>query len=126
MLVPPARRSRSCWFGSLWMHSAPASMRRRRRPLASCCDWWMAHARSLAIGWDWSEGGALWKCAKESTGSDEKTGELTDAIAQHAYRKHWGHTVLGLLACRCGESNTAVSHLIASADVRPDYRRRRT
>jgi hypothetical protein len=48
--------------------------------------------------------------------------ELTDAIAQHAYRKHWGHSVLGLLACRCDELDTAVSHLIASADVRPDYR----
>ena len=72
---------------------------------------------------DWrDEGGALWKRAKESTGADDKAGELTDAIAQHAYRKHWGHTVLGLLACRCGELDTAVSHLIASADVRPDYR----
>ena len=61
---------------------------------------------------DWrDEGGALWKRAKESTGSDDKAGELTDAIAQHAYRKHWGHTVLGLLACRCGELDTAVSHL---------------
>ena len=72
---------------------------------------------------DWlDEGRALWRRAKETTGSDDAAGELTDAIAQHAYRKHWGHTVLGLLACRSGDLDTAVGHLLASAEVRPDYR----
>ena len=46
----------------------------------------------------------------------------TDAIAQHAYRKHWAHTVLGLLACRSDDLDRAVSHLRASPDVRPEYR----
>ena len=72
---------------------------------------------------DWrEEGGAVWRRARKATGSDDKAGELTDAIAQHAYRKHWGHTVLGLLACRRGDLDAAVNHLLASADVRPDYR----
>src|SRR5262249_18843810 len=53
---------------------------------------------------DWTdEGPAFWRRARETTGSDDKARELTDAIAQHAYRKHWGHTVLGLLACRRGD-----------------------
>ena len=72
---------------------------------------------------DWpDEGRALWRRAKETIGSDDKAGDLTDAIAQHAYRKHWGHTVLGLLAARRGDLDAAVKHLLASADVRPDYR----
>ena len=72
---------------------------------------------------DWpDEGRALWKRAKETTGSDDMASELTDAISQHAYRKHWAHTVLGLLACKSGDLDSAVAHLLGSADVRPDYR----
>src|SRR5207248_11476628 len=72
---------------------------------------------------DWPDlGRALWGRAREATGSDDEAGELTDAIAQHAYRKHWGHTVLGLLAARRGDLDAAVNHLLASAEVRPDYR----
>ena len=72
---------------------------------------------------DWPDrGAALFKRAREVCDSREAAGELTDAIAQHAYRKHWAHTVLGLLACRADDLNRAVSHLRASADVRPEYR----
>jgi len=72
---------------------------------------------------DWSdEGPALWRRARETTGSDDLARELTDAISQHAYRKHWAHTVLGLLACKSGDLNGAVGHLLASAEIRPDYR----
>ena len=68
---------------------------------------------------DLAEGGrALWKRAREICPSDEAANELTDAIAQHAYREHWGHTVLGLLACHEGNLDGAVVHLHASANVR--------
>jgi hypothetical protein len=43
-------------------------------------------------------GAALRKRARDACSSDTAAGELTDAIAQHAYRKHWAHTVHGLLA----------------------------
>ena len=72
---------------------------------------------------DWpEEGRAFWRRARETTSSDEEARELTDAIAQHAYRKHWGHTVLGLLAARRGDLDAAVTHLLGSANIRPDYR----
>lgn len=72
---------------------------------------------------DWPERGAsLWRRAREACTSDTAAAELTDAIAQHAYRKHWAHTVLGLLACHNDDLDRAVSQLRASADVRPDYR----
>jgi hypothetical protein len=45
-----------------------------------------------------------------------------DAHSQHSYRKHWAQTVLGLLACRNGDVDRAVSHLRESAKVRPEYR----
>jgi hypothetical protein len=64
----------------------------------------------------------LWTRAREACASDSAASALTDAIAQHAYRKHWGQTVLGLLACRNDDLDRAVSHLQASADVRPEYR----
>jgi hypothetical protein len=72
---------------------------------------------------DWRErGSALWKRAREICPTNEAASELTDAIAQHAYRKHWGHTVLGLLACHGGDLDRAVVHLHASADIHPEYR----
>ena len=72
---------------------------------------------------DWPERGAeFWKRAREACASDADASELTDAIAQHAYRKHWANTVLGLLACRNEDLDRAVSYLRASADVRPEYR----
>jgi hypothetical protein len=72
---------------------------------------------------DWPERGrALWRRAREACANDADAGDVTDAIAQHAYRKHWANTVLGLLACRNGDLDRGVSYLRASADVRPDYR----
>lgn len=72
---------------------------------------------------DWPERGAeFWKRAREACANDADASELTDAIAQHAYRKHWANTVLGLLACRNEDLDRAVSYLRASADVRPEYR----
>jgi tetratricopeptide (TPR) repeat protein len=72
---------------------------------------------------DWPERGAeFWKRARGACASDADASELTDAIAQHAYRKHWANTVLGLLACRNEDLDRAVSYLRASADVRPEYR----
>jgi hypothetical protein len=44
------------------------------------------------------------------------------ARVQHAYRKHWSNTVLGLLACRNEDLDRAVSYLRASAEGRPEYR----
>ena len=72
---------------------------------------------------DWPERGAeFWKRARSASEDDEAASELVDAHSQHSYRKHWAQTVLGLLACRNDDVDRAVSHLRASADVRPEYR----
>ncbi len=72
---------------------------------------------------DWTErGGDLWRRARASCSNDDAAQELTNAISEHAYRKHWAHTVLGMLACRRGDLDAAVAHLRASADIRPDHR----
>ncbi|HUR04209.1 MAG TPA: hypothetical protein VM347_16810, partial [Nonomuraea sp.] len=72
---------------------------------------------------DWPERGAeFWKRARTASADDEAASELVDAHSQHSYRKHWAQTVLGLLACRNDDVDRAVSHLRASADVRPEYR----
>jgi hypothetical protein len=76
---------------------------------------------------DWPERGpALWRRAREVCANDADAGELTDAIAQHAYRKHWANTVFGLLACRNGDLNRAASYLRASATYVPNTGSRRT
>jgi hypothetical protein len=72
---------------------------------------------------DWPErGAAFWKRARQMSASAKAAGELSEAHSEHAYRKHWAHTVLGLLAYRKDDLDRAVSHLRASADVRPEYR----
>jgi hypothetical protein len=72
---------------------------------------------------DWPERGAeFWKRARSASADDQSAGELVDAHSQHSYRKHWAQTVLGLLACRNGDVDRAVSHLRESAKVRPEYR----
>jgi tetratricopeptide (TPR) repeat protein len=72
---------------------------------------------------DWPERGAeFWKRARGASADDEAASELVDAHSQHSYRKHWAQTVLGLLACRSDDVDLALSHLRASADVRPEYR----
>jgi Flp pilus assembly protein TadD len=72
---------------------------------------------------DWPDRGAqFWKRARSVSADDEAANELVDAHSQHAYRKHWAQTVLGLLACRNGDVDRAVAHLRESANVRPEYR----
>jgi hypothetical protein len=72
---------------------------------------------------DWPErGDQLWRRARADSESDAKARTLTDAMGQHAYRKHWAHTVLGLLACRDDDVDRAIFHLGESADVRSDCR----
>ena len=72
---------------------------------------------------DWPERGAeFWKRARSASADDEAASELVDAHSQHSYRTHWAQTVLGLLACRTGDVDRAVSHLRESAKVRPEYR----
>jgi tetratricopeptide (TPR) repeat protein len=72
---------------------------------------------------DWREQGAdFWKRAQAVSVNNEAASELVDAHSQHSYRKHWAHTILGLLACRGGDLDRAVAHLRESANVRPEYR----
>lgn len=67
---------------------------------------------------DWSErGDAFWRKAR-STGLDEPSAQLLlKAIGDHANRKHWAHTVLGVLALRKGDVLAAREHLLHSAAV---------
>lgn len=72
---------------------------------------------------DWPErGAAFWARARAASPDDNTAGALADAHAEHAFRTHWAHTVMGLLACRENDLERAGVHLRASADVRADYR----
>ena len=72
---------------------------------------------------DWTERGRdIWLRAREVSACSDEASEIVDAIAQHGYRKHWAHTVLGLLACRDEDVDRAIFHLRESANLRPDYR----
>lgn len=72
---------------------------------------------------DWKEAGhELRRRAVETTGDTEKARELVRAIAEHANKKHWAHTVLGLVALGREDTEEAVTQLRASAAVRPDHR----
>jgi hypothetical protein len=78
-----------------------------------------AHGERL----DWPEtGGALWTRARATCDDDEAARALVAAISDHAFRKHWAHAVMGLVACRRGDLDGAVSHLLTSCEVRPDHR----
>lgn len=72
---------------------------------------------------DWPDDGeALWARARNATPSNKSAWELVDAISEHGYRKHWAHTVLGLVAhARC-DVEAAARHLHESARVPPDFR----
>jgi len=72
---------------------------------------------------EWPEkGGALWTRARATCGDDQAAQNLVSAISDHAYRKHWGYTVIGLVACHRGDLDGAVRHLLTSFEVRPDHR----
>jgi hypothetical protein len=72
---------------------------------------------------DWTEDGRdLWNRARSASGDDAAAGRLVSAITDHAYRKHWGHTTVGLVALRRGARSAAVDHLRHSGAVVGDYR----
>ncbi|MGE0359640.1 MAG: tetratricopeptide repeat protein [Vicinamibacterales bacterium] len=81
--------------------------------------------RACGSALDWPETGrALWARARERTGDDDAALELVQAISDHAYRRHWLHTVHGLIAAELGDARAAVAHLHAAATVNPDFRLR--
>jgi predicted Zn-dependent protease len=80
-----------------------------------------AHGDAL----EWPESGrALWARARERTGDDDAALQLTQAISDYNNRTHWVHTVHGMIAADLGDTNAAVRHLHASAQVTPDFRLR--
>jgi hypothetical protein len=74
---------------------------------------------------DWRESGReLFAKAESVNDSSAKARELTRAIAEHSFHKHWGHTVAGIVALRDGAVAEAVAHLLESAAIPGDYRLR--
>lgn len=72
---------------------------------------------------DWPEQGrALWDRASSASSDRATARSLVSAISDHAYRKHWGHTTVGLVALRRGDQRAAVEHLRDSAAVVGDHR----
>jgi hypothetical protein len=72
---------------------------------------------------DWKEKGkSLWEKALKATGDKSAASQLVSAISDHAYRKHWGHTVLGHVALKQGVLRTAIDHLRESGAVVGDHR----
>ena len=73
-----------------------------------------AHGEKL----DWTErGSACWEKARASCPDDTTARALVKAIGDHANRKHWGHTALGVVALRKGDVAAAREHLLHSAAV---------
>lgn len=62
--------------------------------------------------------------ARAISASDSKASAqaLIWAISDHAYRKHWAHTTLGVIAARQGDLAKAREHLRESAAIVHDYR----
>ena len=72
---------------------------------------------------DWPEqGDAFWRRAARERLDRTTTRDLATARSDHAFHKHHGHTLLGLVACRQGRVDDAAQHLLASGDLTPDYR----
>ena len=72
---------------------------------------------------DWRERGRdLWTRARSGSDSDTTARALTRAITDHAHRKHWAHTTLGVIAARRGNVTEAREHLRESAAVGGDPR----
>ena len=85
---------------------------------------WVAEARSeyghrLDIT---ARGKEFWERVRTVSSSDDDAKTLSKTISDSAYRKHHAYTILGLLACAAENIDEAVSHLFASADIRPDFR----
>lgn len=72
---------------------------------------------------DWKEKGkSLFSKALDSTGNKSTARKLVREISNHAYHKHWGHTVLGHVALSHDDLKAALSHLRESAAVVGDHR----
>lgn len=72
---------------------------------------------------DWPEHGReLWTRARSACDSDGAARAVVGAITDHAYRKHWTHTTLGVIAARDGDLAAARQHLGESAAVVGDHR----
>lgn len=72
---------------------------------------------------DWPERGRdLWSRARSTSDSAATAQTLVGAINDHAYRKHWAHTTLGVVAARKGDVLGACQHLGESASVGSDFR----
>jgi hypothetical protein len=67
---------------------------------------------------DWPERGHdLWARAGAALPERSAATELIRAISDHANRKHWSHTILGVVAIRRGNTAQATGHLAESAAV---------
>jgi hypothetical protein len=67
---------------------------------------------------DWTErGDARWQRARSECADDASARLLVKAIGDHANRKHWAHTALGVLALRKDDVVAAREHLLHSAAV---------
>jgi len=84
----------------------------------------VAEARSIyGDQLDWPERGRdLWTRARSTSNSEATAQTLVGAINDHAYRKHWAHTTLGVVAARNGDAAKAIQHLRESASVGGDFR----
>jgi uncharacterized protein HemY len=104
---------------ALAAHDTPAAEAAAAELLALADD-----ARSLyGDKLDWPERGRdLWARARAANENDKDARELTSAIGDHANRKHWAHTTLGVLAARRGDVSLAKQHLRDSAAVKGDPR----
>jgi tetratricopeptide (TPR) repeat protein len=84
----------------------------------------VAEARSIyGDKLDWPERGRdLWALARSTSTSEATAQTLVGAINDHAYRKHWAHTTLGVVAARNGDAAKAIQDLRESASVGSDFR----
>jgi hypothetical protein len=84
----------------------------------------VAEARSIyGNKLDWPERGRdLWARARSTSENEATAQTLVGAFNDHAYRKHWAHTTLGVVAARNGDAANAVQHLRESASVGSDFR----
>ena len=84
----------------------------------------VAEARSIyGDKLDWPERGRdLWARARSTSDSEASARTVVGAINDHAYRKHWAHTTLGVVAARNGDVPLATQHLRESSSVGSDFR----
>ena len=74
--------------------------------------------RKAAHTRDWPEKGELfWERARQEGRDRAATREFAEARSDHAFHKHNGHTLMGLVACRRGKLEEAADHLRSSAEL---------